>query len=57
MLDAVCLEPGADVAAVTTAQLRELVDRLVAADQWKPGDPEVLVVLDAGYDAPHIAHL
>ena len=56
MLDAVRLKPGADVAAVTTAQLRELVDRLVAAGQWKPGDPEVLVVLDAGYDAPRIAH-
>ncbi|MFD3622236.1 transposase [Streptomyces sp. NPDC058676] len=25
--------------------------------QWKPGDPGVLVVLDAGYDAPRIAHL
>ncbi len=31
VLDAVGPEPGADVAAVTTAQLRELVDRLVAA--------------------------
>ncbi|MBB6421594.1 hypothetical protein HDC93_007227 [Streptomyces sp. AK010] len=56
VLDAVRLEPGADVAAVTTVQLRELVERLVAG-QWKPGDPEVLVVLDAGYDAPRIAHL
>ncbi|MFI6937433.1 hypothetical protein [Streptomyces sp. NPDC050287] len=37
---------------MTTVQLRELVERLVAAGQWKPGDPEVLVVLDAGYDAP-----
>lgn len=57
VLDAVRLEPGADVAAVTTVQLREVVERLVAAGQWKPGDPEVLVVLDAGYDAPRIAHL
>ncbi|GHC75499.1 hypothetical protein GCM10010507_63420 [Streptomyces cinnamoneus] len=57
VLDAVRLEPGADVAAVTTVQLRELVERLVAAGQWKPGDPEALVVLDAGYDAPRIAHL
>ncbi len=57
LLNAVRLEPGADVAAVTTAQIRELFERLVAAGQWKPGDPEVLVVLDAGYDAPRIAHL
>ncbi|WP_308314341.1 NF041680 family putative transposase [Streptomyces sp. GbtcB7] len=57
VLDAVRLEPGADVAAVTTVQLREIVERLVAAGQWQPGDPEVLVVLDAGYDAPRIAHL
>ncbi|MFB6716851.1 NF041680 family putative transposase [Streptomyces sp. NPDC056237] len=57
VLDAVRLEPGADVAAVTALQIREVVERLVAAGQWKPGDPEILVVLDAGYDAPRIAHL
>lgn len=57
VLDAVRLRPGADVAAVTTDQIREVVERLVAAGQWKPGDPDVLVVLDAGYDAPRIAHL
>lgn len=51
------LQPGADVAAVTTMQIREVVERLVAVGQWRPGDPEVLVVLDAGYDAPRIAHL
>lgn len=57
VLDAVRLEPGADVAAVTTVQIREVVEQLVEAGQWKPGDPHVLVVLDAGYDAPRIAHL
>nr|WP_168503913.1 hypothetical protein [Streptomyces sp. S1D4-11]QIY92881.1 hypothetical protein HEP87_00210 [Streptomyces sp. S1D4-11] len=30
---------------------REVVERLVAAGQWRLGDPEVLVVLDAGHDA------
>ncbi|QIY92881.2 hypothetical protein HEP87_00210 [Streptomyces sp. S1D4-11] len=30
---------------------REVVERLVAAYQWRLGDPEVLVVLDAGHDA------
>ncbi|GGS13122.1 hypothetical protein GCM10010236_79360 [Streptomyces eurythermus] len=57
VLDAVRLELGADVAAVTTVQIREVIERLVAAGQWRPDDPEVLVVLDAGYDAPRIAHL
>ncbi|MFE0023992.1 transposase [Amycolatopsis sp. NPDC059021] len=56
-LDAIRLAPGADVAVVTTAQIREVVERLVAAGQWRAGDPEILVVLDAGYDAPRIAHL
>ncbi len=57
LLDAVRLQPGADVAAVTTMQIRGVVERLVAAGQWQQGDPEILVVLDAGYDAPRIAHL
>jgi hypothetical protein len=57
VLDAVRLAPGADVAAVTTEQIRELVHRLLAAGQWQTGDPDILVVLDAGYDAPRIAFL
>ncbi|WP_371793396.1 NF041680 family putative transposase [Streptomyces sp. NBC_01471] len=56
-LDAVRLAPGADLAAVTADQVREVVERLVAAGQWSAGDPEILIVLDAGYDAPRIAHL
>ncbi|MEU9115199.1 transposase [Streptomyces sp. NPDC048483] len=28
-----------------------------SAGQWREGDPEILVALDAGYDAPRIAHL
>jgi hypothetical protein len=42
---------------VTTVQIREVAERLVAAGQWEPGGPEVLGVLDAGYDAPRIALL
>lgn len=57
VLDAVRLEPGADVAAVTAAQLRDMVARLIGTGQWTAGDPEALVVMDAGYDAPRIAHL
>ncbi|MFE5126227.1 NF041680 family putative transposase [Streptomyces sp. NPDC056669] len=57
ILDAVRLAPGTDVAAVTTAQIREVIERLVASGQWTDGDPDVLVVVDAGYDAPRLAHL
>ncbi|GAA3838532.1 hypothetical protein GCM10023083_82680 [Streptomyces phyllanthi] len=57
VLDAIRLAPGADVAAVTTAQVRDVVERLIAAGQWADGDPDILVVLDAGYDAPRIAFL
>ncbi|MFD7030263.1 NF041680 family putative transposase [Streptomyces sp. NPDC059917] len=57
LLDAIRLEPGADLAAATAVQVRDVVERLVEAGQWRSGDPAVLVVLDAGYDAPRIAHL
>ncbi|MFE5924094.1 NF041680 family putative transposase [Streptomyces sp. NPDC056468] len=56
ILDAVRLVPGADVAALTIAQLRDVVERLIVAGHWHEGDPEILVVLDSGYDAPRIAH-
>ncbi|MER5786774.1 NF041680 family putative transposase, partial [Streptomyces mobaraensis] len=55
ILDAARLAPGADVADVTTVQIREVVERLVTAGQWKDGDPAVLNVVDAGYDAPRLA--
>ncbi|WP_331739828.1 transposase (plasmid) [Streptomyces goshikiensis] len=57
LLDAIRLDPGADLAAVTASQVRDVIQRLVDAGQWRDGDPAVLVVLDAGYDAPRIAHL
>ena len=31
------------------------VKRLVAAGQWRTGDPEILVVFDAGYDTARLA--
>jgi hypothetical protein len=57
ILDAIRLPPGADVAATTAAQLREVVMRLIATGQWAQGDPQILIVADAGYDAPRIAFL
>jgi hypothetical protein len=47
----------ADGSRVTAGQLRDVVARLIAAGHWTPGDPAVLVVADAGYDAPRLAFL
>ena len=56
-LDARRLAPGEDAAEVTAAQVRQVVTGLVSAGQWRPGDPGILVVADAGYDAPRLAYL
>jgi hypothetical protein len=56
-LDALRLAPGDDAATVTARQMRELVERLVAAGQRTDGDPEILIVVDAGYDVPRLAFL
>lgn len=57
LLDAIRLAPDADIAAATAVQIREVVERLITTGQWRAGDPEILIVADAGYDAPRIAHL
>ncbi len=56
-LDALRLAPGDDTATATAQQLGELLQRLITAGQWQTGDPDVLVIADAGYDAPRLAHL
>ena len=56
-LDAVRLGPADDATEVTAAQLREVIARLTAAGHWKPGDPDVIIVLDAGYDLTRLAWL
>jgi hypothetical protein len=57
LLDAVRLGPGDDDAEVTAAQLREVMGRLAAAGHWKPGNPAVLIAMDAGYNVTRLAHL
>jgi hypothetical protein len=57
VLDAVRLGPHDDVAEVTATQLRALVGRLIEAGQWQPGDPNILIVCDAGYDLARLVHL
>ncbi len=41
ILDSVRLKPGADLAAVTTGRLHDVIEFLVAAGQWREGDPEI----------------
>ncbi|TQS46720.1 NF041680 family putative transposase [Cryptosporangium phraense] len=56
ILDAVRLGPADDDAAVTAAQLREVIDRLTGAGHWQPGDPDILIVADSGYDCARLTH-
>lgn len=56
-LDVLRLAPGDDAATVTARQMRELVERLITAGQWKDADPEILIVVDAGYDVPRLTFL
>ena len=57
ILDAVRLGPADDATAVTAAQLREVVERLITAGQHTPGDPDMWIVCDAGYDVTRLAFL
>src|SRR5512140_2388013 len=56
-LDAVRLGPADDATAMTAAQVREVVTRIIAAGHWRDGDPDILVVFDAGYDLTRLAWL
>ena len=55
VLDAVRLGPADDATAVTAGQLRAVVGRLLAAGHWRPGDADILIVCDAGYDVTRLA--
>ena len=57
MLDAVRLGPTDDATAVTASQLRGVVGRLVEAGHWQPGDPNIVIVADSGYDITRLAHV
>ena len=40
---------------MTAAQLRAIIERLITAGRWHVGDPDVLIVADAGYDITRLA--
>jgi hypothetical protein len=56
-LDAVRLTPGAELTVVTARQVRAVVTRLIDAGHWRPGDADIWIVMDAGYDATRLAYL
>ena len=56
-LDAVRLGPADDVTEVTATQVREVVTAIIAAGHRRDGDPDILVVFDAGYDLTRLAWL
>lgn len=57
VLDAVRLRPDDDETTVTTAQVREVVGRLQSAGHWRDGDPDIVLVFDAGYELARMAFL
>jgi hypothetical protein len=57
VLNPVRLGPADDAAAVTADQLRRVAGRLIAAWQWRPGDRDILIVMDAGHDVKRLAWL
>lgn len=57
VLDAVRLGPADDTTAVTAAQLRAVIEQLIAAGHWQPGDPDIVVVADTGYDITRLAYV
>lgn len=57
VLDAVRLGRADDATAVTAEQLRAVVERLVTAGHWQPGDPNIVIVADTGYDIARLAYV
>jgi DDE superfamily endonuclease len=56
-LDAIRIRPCDDLTAVTAAQVREVVQRIISAGHWHEGDPLILVIFDAGYEPARLAWL
>jgi hypothetical protein len=56
-LDAIRLGPADDATEVTARQVREVTERIIDAGHWHDGDPDILVIFDAGYDLTRLAWL
>ncbi|MBB5490408.1 NF041680 family putative transposase [Nocardiopsis metallicus] len=56
-LDLRRLHSDEDPTTVTAHQVRQLIARLIRAEHHQQGDPDIVVVVDAGYDSPRLAYL
>jgi hypothetical protein len=57
LLDAIRLGPADDLTAVTAAQVRDVIGRIIEAGHWRAGDPDIVVIFDAGYEPARLAWL
>lgn len=57
ILDAQRLGPCDSATSVAAAQVRAVVEQLIAAGQWQETDPEIWIVGDSGYEGPRLAFL
>jgi hypothetical protein len=57
ILDAQRLGPADGATELTATQVRDVVERLQQAGQWKAGDADILIIFDAGYDVTRLAYL
>ena len=56
-LDLRRLRSGDDATTVTAHQIRHVTASLARSGHHHDGDPDIVVVVDAGYDSPRLAHL
>ncbi|GDY60480.1 hypothetical protein SVIO_111030 [Streptomyces violaceusniger] len=56
LLDAVRLGPANAATIVTAGQRRDVIERLVQAQQWQAGDPKIWIVMDSGYAVAYLSH-
>lgn len=57
VLDAQRVHPDDNHTDISAAQLRTVIDALIAAGHWREGDLEIWVVGDSGYDGSRLAFL
>jgi hypothetical protein len=57
ILDAQRLGTDDENTDIAAAQLRTVVEHLIAAGHWRDGDPQIWIVGDTGYDGPRLAFL
>lgn len=56
-LDVTRIGPSDNATTVTATQLRRVVEQVTRAGHHRTGDPDILIVCDAGYDAHRLAWL